>query len=386
MLRVDNLVKSYEGDRQAKRSPNGAARASARVLAVNDVSFEVDEGEMFTLLGPSGCGKTTTLRSIAGLEEPDSGRIAVADQVLFSRGVTTGAVNLPANRRGLGMVFQSYAIWPHMSVFDNVAFPLQVKPRKHRGSKHAIKERVARVLETMELDSFADRSATKLSGGQQQRLALARAIVLEPPLLLLDEPLSNLDAKLRESLRYELKRLQRELGITSVYVTHDQTEALALSSRIAVMCDGNVLQVGKPREIYEKPANRFVAEFIGTSNFLDGIIASRQGRTYRIDTPDGQLMVDSEADVASGKPVVISVRPECVALSPNERPDAGNEWNGVVLTRAFLGDAVDHIVAVGKKEIRVRSDPTRSYEPGTQIYLHLPQDRMTLVPIDWSDK
>src|SRR3712207_3754525 len=214
MLRIDHLVKTYAGDKAKKNKP---AEGPATVFAVHDVSFEVKEGELFTLLGPSGCGKTTTLRSIAGLEKPDSGTITVGDRVMFSAGGSgSRTVNLPANQRGLGMVFQSYAIWPHMTVFDNVAFPLQVRKRSERPSKKEIEERVTRVLETMELSQQIGRQATKLSGGQQQRLALARALVIQPPLLLLDEPLSNLDAKLRESLRYELKRLQRELGITSV--------------------------------------------------------------------------------------------------------------------------------------------------------------------------
>ena len=246
MLRIDSLVKSFAGERKKRGAKAvGADAVGTRVFAVNDVTFDVPDGELFTLLGPSGCGKTTTLRSIAGLEAPDSGEIALSDRVLFSR-ATTGRVrtNVPANARGLGMVFQSYAIWPHMTVFDNVAFPLQVKKRTERPGKKEIEDRVLRVLETMELANLADRQATKLSGGQQQRLALARALVIEPPLLLLDEPLSNLDAKLRESLRYELKRLQRDLGITSVYVTHDQIEALALSTTIAVMQDGNVMQLG----------------------------------------------------------------------------------------------------------------------------------------------
>src|SRR3954466_11489356 len=204
MLRIDNLVKSFAGEKARGKKKDQAGHTT--VFAVNNVSFEVKEGELFTLLGPSGCGKTTTLRSIAGLERPDSGTIAVGDRVMFSAGNGNGGkvVNMPANRRGLGMVFQSYAIWPHMTVFDNVAFPLQVRKRAERPSKAEIEERVSRVLETMELSEQIGRQATKLSGGQQQRLALARALVIQPPLLLLDEPLSNLDAKLRESLRYEL--------------------------------------------------------------------------------------------------------------------------------------------------------------------------------------
>ncbi len=386
MLKIDNLVKSFDGERQKRRrlrgqSTNGQSAEAARVFAVNDVSFEVKEGELFTLLGPSGCGKTTTLRSIAGLEKPDSGTIKVGDRVLFSRGAEQKQVNVPANQRELGMVFQSYAIWPHMTVFDNVAFPLQVKPRGQRPSRAEISERVLRVLETMELRKYAERQATKLSGGQQQRLALARAIVIEPALLLLDEPLSNLDAKLRESLRYELKRLQRELGITSVYVTHDQIEALALSTNIAVMKDGSIVQLGKPRDIYENPHNKFVAEFIGTSNFIHGTVSTREGEEYTVETTEGRIVLDSAAEVPTGTEVVISIRPECVTLSTTPPVGVENAWAGDVQTRAFLGDAVDHVVTVGKHEIRARCNPAISVEAGTHVYLHLQRDKLALVPV-----
>ena len=280
------------------------------------------------------------------------------------------------------MVFQSYAIWPHMTVFDNVAFPLQVRKRSERPSKKAIEEKVLRVLETMELSEQAGRQATKLSGGQQQRLALARALVIEPPLLLLDEPLSNLDAKLRESLRYELKRLQRELGITSIYVTHDQIEALALSSHIAVMKAGKVVQLGKPREVYESPANKFVAEFIGTSNFIAGTVGSREGVHHTVDTTNGKLYLDSQADIPVGGDVVVSIRPEAVDLALESSLGAvRNEWHGTVVARAFLGDAVDHVVAVGKHELRARVNPSVSIEPGTQVYLRLDPSKISLVPV-----
>ena len=386
MLQIDNLVKSFDGDRQKRRkrsagAENGDPAPSARVFAVNDVSFEVAEGELFTLLGPSGCGKTTTLRSIAGLEKPDSGRIMVGDRVLFAGGADGKKVNVPANQRELGMVFQSYAIWPHMTVFDNVAFPLQVKPRSSRPSKREIGDRVDRVLETMELRKYADRQATKLSGGQQQRLALARAIVIEPSLLLLDEPLSNLDAKLRESLRYELKRLQRELGITSIYVTHDQIEALALSTNIAVMREGNIVQLGKPRDIYQNPHNKFVAEFIGTSNFINGTVSSREGDRYTIETTDGRLVLDSAVDVTTGTEIVASIRPECVNITTTQPSETENVWKGEVLTRAFLGDAVDHVVGVGKHELRARCNPSVSVRPGTQVFLQMETDKLALVPV-----
>jgi iron(III) transport system ATP-binding protein len=379
MLRIDHLVKTYAGDKA--RGKNKTAEGPTTVFAVDDVSFEVKEGELFTLLGPSGCGKTTTLRSIAGLEKPDSGTIAVGDRVLFSSG-NGRTVNMPANQRGLGMVFQSYAIWPHMTVFDNVAFPLQVRKRSERPSKKEIRERVERVLETMELSPQIDRQATKLSGGQQQRLALARALVIQPPLLLLDEPLSNLDAKLRESLRYELKRLQRELGITSVYVTHDQVEALALSSHIAVMKSGSVVQLGKPREVYMEPANKFVAEFIGTSNFIPGTVGQTQGTQHCVETTNGTVFIDSQHKLPTGHDVVVSIRPEAVELSTQAPTGVPNVWTGTVVTRAFLGDAVDHVVAVGKQEVRVRTNPEVSIEPGTQVYLHMDPSKISLVPVD----
>jgi iron(III) transport system ATP-binding protein len=381
MLVIDHLVKSFAAEKQSRRKRAAGEQAPTKVLAVNDVSFEVKEGELFTLLGPSGCGKTTTLRAVAGLDAPDSGRIAVGDRVLFQNDGTGRGTSVPANQRGLGMVFQSYAIWPHMTVFDNVAFPLQVRSRATRPSNAEIRERVDRVLHTMELDHLADRQATKLSGGQQQRLALARALVIEPPLLLLDEPLSNLDAKLRESLRYELKRLQRELGITSIYVTHDQIEALALSSKIAVMCAGEVVQLGKPREIYENPNNKFVAEFIGTSNFLPGKVAERRGDQYQISTAGGPLTLHSQADLTSGSDVVVSIRPEALTLDTGlAGTGQTNVWRGRVQTRAFLGDAVDHIVAVGEQELRARGNPSVSVEPGTDVQVHLDPSKLSLVP------
>ena len=377
MLEISNLVKSYPGEKARKGGSQGA-----RVYAINNVNLQVTQGEMFTLLGPSGCGKTTTLRSIAGLERPDSGRIAVKGHTFFEAGEGVKSINVAANRRGLGMVFQSYAIWPHMSVFDNVAFPLQVKPRNERPGKAEIEQRVGRVLEVMELGQYAQRQATKLSGGQQQRLALARALVIEPELLLLDEPLSNLDAKLRESLRYELKRLQRELGITSIYVTHDQIEALSLSSNIAVMRNGSVMQLGKPRDIYENPTSKFVAEFIGSSNFVPGHVLSQSGEAYVIETPGGQLHLTSGASMPAGTEVSASIRPEAVELLTERPVDLQNVFEGVVGTRAFLGDAVDHIVNVGSLEVRARSLPNLSLEAGTKVWVRMAADKLSLVPMD----
>jgi iron(III) transport system ATP-binding protein len=375
MLAVDGLVKTFSGEKQRRRRRRDEV---ARVLALDGVSFDIRPGELFTLLGPSGCGKTTTLRSIAGLERPDDGTITVAGRVLFDR---ARGVSVPSNARRLGMVFQSYAIWPHMTVFSNVAFPLEVLPRRHRPSRAVIDERVRKVLETVELGEFAGRPATKLSGGQQQRLALARALVMEPQLVLLDEPLSNLDAKLRESMRFELKRMQRELGLTAIYVTHDQSEALALSSRIAVMDAGRIVQIGKPREVYERPNCQFVADFIGVTNFVPGTVAARTGGRYRVRTSGGDLWVTSDLELAVGGEVTLSVRPECIALSLTSG-DAVNEWHGRVVNRAFLGDSVDHVVAIGKIELRNRSNPAQSIPPGTEVYLSIDPDKIALVAAD----
>jgi iron(III) transport system ATP-binding protein len=371
MLHVADLVKTFPPSRSEKDP----------VSAVDGVSLDVPAGQMYTLLGPSGCGKTTTLRSIAGLERPDAGEIVVSGRVLFS---STRRVNLRANERGLGMVFQSYAIWPHMNVFRNVAFPLQVLPQRARPAKREIAERVGDVLRVVRLDHLADREATDLSGGQQQRLALARALVMRPPLLLLDEPLSNLDAKLREDMRFELKRLQRTLDITAVYVTHDQVEALAMSNRIAVMRDGRIEQMGRPRDVYERPASRFVADFIGSSNFIQGTIA-RGGRDegYVVETTRGELRARSEATLPNGTAVVLCIRPEHVGLREGTpEPQEPQAWAGTVQARAFLGESVDHVVDVGGFEVQVRCNPSLSIPAGTQVTLTFSESACSLIPAD----
>ncbi len=380
MLVVDDLVKTFDGSGRRAGSAD-----DTRVLAVDGVSFDVQDGELFTLLGPSGCGKTTTLRSIAGLERPDGGRIALDDRVFFDG---KRKINTPANSRRLGMVFQSYAIWPHMSVFDNAAFPVTVLPRGRRPSRAQLRERVMRVLEVTDLAALADRAATKLSGGQQQRLALARALVGEPDLVLLDEPLSNLDAKLREAMRFELKRLQRELGLTAIYVTHDQAEALAMSSRIAVVNEGRIVQVGKPREIYERPASEFVATFVGVTNLLRGTVAAVDAAdgSCRVDTPDLSVWgVMTGSPLRVGDEAAVSIRPECVQLDADGgRPDGSsgvrNEFSGEVGTRAFLGDSVDHVIAIGKQEIRNRSNPAQSIAPGSRVVLRIDHTRVAVIP------
>ena len=349
------------------------------VKAAQDVSFEVPKGKFFTLLGPSGCGKTTTLRSIAGLERPVSGEIRVDDRVVYC---SKNRIFVPPNRRNFGMVFQSYAIWPHMTVFSNAAFPLEV--RKGRPSKAKIREKVMSVLAAVALDHLADREATKLSGGQQQRLALARALVMEPELLLLDEPLSNLDAKLRDRMRLELRRIQRDLGLTTIYVTHDQAEALSLSHEIAVMNEGRIVQIGSPSAIYDHPKTKFVAEFIGASNFFEGVVLGESGSPdlYRVRCSIGELTVHSDMRLAAGTTISVSVRPEDVILTEEPHPDETqlNVCRGIVEQKVFLGDFVDFHVRVGEVLLLARAHPSLRTPTGEPINVRMNREKCVALP------
>ncbi|MFI6816034.1 ABC transporter ATP-binding protein [Nonomuraea sp. NPDC050328] len=330
---------------------SGLRKAYGDFQAVDGVGFEVREGELYTLLGPSGCGKTTTLRAVAGLEEPDSGKIFIDG---------TDVTTVPPNKRDIGMVFQSYGIWPHMSVFDNAAFPLQVA----RLPKREIAERVERVLAAVHLTGTEGRMGTQLSGGQQQRLALARALVRRPKLLLLDEPLSNLDAKLRQAMRAELSMLQKELGITALYVTHDQAEALSLSSRIAVMSGGRIVQEGPPREIYQRPASRFVADFVGTTNLLPGMVVAGA----RVRTGAGELTATS-CEIPAGRQVLVVIRPESVLL----RLEAtAGLIEGELERVMFVGECVECHVRVGDASWIVRQSPDLAASPGDKVWLEVP--------------
>jgi len=364
MLTVTGLSKSYDlaGER--------------RVLAIDDVSLEVPQGTIFTLLGPSGCGKTTTLRAIAGLEVPDSGEIEASGKVVFS---SRSRVHVPANARGFGMVFQNYAIWPHMTVFENVAFPLQVPGRRTRYSRRQMGEEVARALDIVALSGFESRPATQLSGGQQQRLALARALVAKPSLLLLDEPLSNLDAKLREKMRFELKRLQQEIGITFVYVTHDQSEALGLSHKIAVMNGGRIVQIGSPRDIYDRPSDNFVAEFVGSTNFITGPVAAvaTSPTGYTLQTAQGPLAIATTASLRPGETATISVRPEHIRVSL-ERPSGPNVWPVTVEGQVFLGFCQDLELRCGGLRLEARAPVSLELGPGQSAYVSIDPERCVL--------
>lgn len=312
------------------------------VVAVDNLNLDIRRGEMLVLLGPSGCGKTSTMRSIVGLETPSAGVIRIGGRDVFD---SAKGVNVPTNKRGIGMVFQSYAIWPHKTVFQNVAFPL----RMQRLNKSEISDRVEQMLDTVGLKDMGPRGASLLSGGQMQRVALARSLVMRPRVLLLDEPLSNLDAKLRDRLRFELKELQQEIGVTSVYVTHDQSEALALADRVAVMRTGEVMQFGDPLSIYDRPRTKFVADFLGVTNLFPGEVRSTEDGVSRIGLTDCELEVTVAGDHSVGQEVSLCVRPDAVRLArPSEGAVGTNRWDGVVHTVSFLGTHMRYHIDVNE--------------------------------------
>ncbi|MBN1140165.1 MAG: ABC transporter ATP-binding protein [Anaerolineae bacterium] len=336
---------------------------STEVTAVDGVSIEIEKGELVTLLGPSGCGKTTTLRLVAGFEFPTRGQIVLDGQEIN---------DLPPHKRDMSMVFQSYAIFPHLNVFENVAYGLEVQHRP----KDEIARRVARVLELVELTGLEKRAPNQLSGGQQQRVALARALVMEPKVLLMDEPLSNLDAKLREQMRTEIRRIQKQLGITSVYVTHDQIEAMTLSDRIVVMNRGLIEQTGTPEEIYRHPSTRFVADFIGRANFVPGRVRGRENGSLLVEAWQQSFAIPAAGSVLpAGAPVTLIVRPEMIQLSPE------SQLRGIVRRASYLGNTIDYDVQVdGQLLTVVETHPARMvvhaegsevglgfYEPGLHV-------------------
>ncbi len=362
MLRVEGLQKGFTGTR-----------------AVADLNLEIADGEFFTLLGPSGCGKTTTLRCIGGLEKPDGGSIFLGDRCLVS--VAAGTY-VPPERREMGMVFQSYALWPHMTVAENVAYPLKLRrvPRSEIGKK------VRDALQLVGLDGYQDRQAPHLSGGQQQRVALARALVFSPQVLLLDEPLSNLDALLREEMRRELKELQSRIDVTMIYVTHDQAEALSLSDRIAIMNHGLLQQVGTPQEVYERPATPFAQSFLGRTVSLAGTLSGLQNghAEVRVDGAESHLLclpntpehLPVDGPVAPGSKVTVVIRPERLKAWPDV-PSAANVIPSMVRKAIFMGDHYECTVQVGSVERVVPFPPGECYSAGQTIYLEFPESSLT---------
>jgi ABC-type Fe3+/spermidine/putrescine transport system ATPase subunit len=354
-------------------SLKNVSRSFGATRAVADVSLDVAQGEFFGLLGPSGCGKTTTLRMIAGLEKPDSGSIEFQNSDI---------TNLPAERRGFGMVFQNYALFPHLNVFDNVAFGLRARHK----TKTEMADRVASALELVQLPGYANRAVDELSGGQQQRVAIARAIAIEPALLLFDEPLSNLDVSLREETRSELRELVTRLGLTAVYVTHDQEEAFALCDRISVMVGGKLMQTGRPRELYEQPSEVSVAGFLGRNNLIKAMrLSSSKSSNGEFKTLEGghtlHLRVKHEELAPLNKPVFLAIRPEHVQLGTNDN-NAENSLRGKVREIVFAGATSTVRVDAGGLLLEALLMEADGYEINQECNVVLPPDRLTLLATD----
>jgi len=367
-VRVSNLLKSY-GD----------------IVAVDDLTMDFEKGTLTTLLGPSGCGKTTTLRCIAGLEKPDKGVVSIDDAIVFSQDT-----NVPPEKRMVGIVFQSYAIWPHMTVFDNIAFPLKIR----HASRQEVNQKVKKVMDLVQLTGLSDRSATQVSGGQQQRIALARALVFDPEVLLLDEPLSNLDASLRDIVRVELREIQRTLGITTIYVTHDQVEALSISDKVVVLRAGKVMAVGTPKEVYTRPRNEFIASFVGKANMMKGTIASMPGApTARsgedlvvVETRFGRVRCHNHGagQFKEGDKALITIKPENVVVSPDGKQSVeANTFSGKVEFTSYLGAFSEVIVSIGGEMIRiVKNSEDADFEGGQAVSVAFPEHYCSLLRPD----
>lgn len=329
-----------------------------KTVALEEFNLSANTGEILVLLGPSGCGKTTLLRSIAGLERPDSGEILLGNELVFSekRGICT-----PPHLRRIGMVFQNYALWPHLTVLRNVSYPLKIR----RIPRATIRRKVGEMLSLVQLDGLERRYPHELSGGQQQRVALARALIMDPRLLLLDEPLSSLDAKLREEMREELKRVHGKTGLTMLYVTHDQTEAMALADRIGVMESGRLIQLDQPSEIYEHPQTEFVARFIGTGNLLSGEVQTKNGDTI-LALEDGESVPLSQITLPTSGSVLLTVRPEEIAISHND--------GGLVATIksvTYLGNAIEYRLQAGELDLRARTGTRDVYAVGERVHVRI---------------
>lgn len=343
------------------------------IKALDNVDLTIPANQIFTLLGPSGCGKTTLLRCIVGLETPDTGEIRIGGEIVWSREKN---ISIPPEKRGLGMVFQTYAIWPHMNVFDNVAYPLQVRGLP----KDVIRQMVEKTLRFVRLDGFEKRPATKLSGGQQQRVALARALVAEPKVILFDEPLSNLDAKLREETRKELRAFLGKLKITAVYVTHDRIEALALSDSIAIMRDGQIIEVGSPTKIYFDADHRFVADFIGRANLIKAVVRAQQGGETIVDSGLGTIACQSR-DIPAGSEVTLCIRPEFIRIAKGAGAVGKNMVNGRVESLVFVGEAYETEIRAGNELLLAKIAPEVNLKEGDTVSFSLDPAHCLLVSI-----
>lgn len=334
-------------------------RNGTPVRAIDDISLDIRKGEFLVLLGPSGCGKTSLLRCIAGLETPDSGSVTIGERTVFD---STGRINIAPEKRRIGMMFQSYALWPHMTAYENVQFPLRMRGVDRKEAADKIRD----VLTMMHISDIAQQHPGQLSGGQQQRIALARALVCSDELILFDEPLSNVDAKVREHLRFELSLMQKKLGFTAIYVTHDQDEAMALADRIVVLGNGRIAQCGKPQDIYLHPASMRVAEFVGSANFLKGTLLST-APVARVETALGQLTVSGDQVKSGQQDVVVMSRPERWSISATPQ-EANNGWRGRISAVAFMGTHNEYLVDVGGQQLRVRDQRSQSLDVGTEVW------------------
>lgn len=347
----------------------GVTKRYGKVTAVDHLSLIVRDQEMISLLGPSGCGKTTTLRCVAGFVIPDAGKIFIGEQEV---------TNIPAEKRDIGFVFQNFALWPHMSVYENIAFGLRLR----RIPKGQIKERVKEALALVRMTGLEDRFPRQLSGGQQQRVALARALVLRPRVLLLDEPLSNLDAKLREEMRFEIRELQRQLKITAIYVTHDQAEALVLSDRIAILNHGKIEQIGTPEEVYQRPISRFVASFIGLCTFLDAQVVALSSNGAILRTEDGLEIKTLEQGLSPGQRVTLAVRPESITILTSGPEPKDNVFPAQLARLAYLGENLDCWLKVGKWDMRVRLPASYPLTAGQQVWAQLKPENLIVISTD----
>ncbi|MGY1603565.1 ABC transporter ATP-binding protein [Geodermatophilus sp. SYSU D00815] len=368
VVEVTNLVKRF-------RRESGAV-----VNAIDDVSFEVAAGDFVVLLGPSGCGKTTLLRAIAGLETPDAGAVRIGGRAVYS---SAERVDVPPERRDISMIFQSYALWPHMTAFKNVAYPLQSR-RGRKPAKDEIARRVRHALELVGVGDLERQYPGQMSGGQQQRIALARALVSNDELVLFDEPLSNVDAKVREQLRFELVSMQRELGFSALFVTHDQTEAMELAHRIAVLDSGRIAQFGTPQEIYHRPATRYVAKFIGAINEVVGTVAAVDGDAVVVDSPYGRFVGRApDRRFSTGDRVAAMWRPERGLLT-REEPQTVNRWPGTVKAPLFVGSHTEYVVSVGKSgtDVRLWSPRSDLVAAGSAAWVSVDADDVLVLPVD----
>ncbi len=373
-------------EQNAKRAPGTEATMEIRIRdlskhyvsegktikALDHVDLTIPANQIFTLLGPSGCGKTTLLRCIVGLESPDSGEIRIGDEVVWS---ADKGVCLPTERRGLGMVFQTYAIWPHMNVYDNVAYPLQTQ----KTPREEIKKRVAKTLHFVQLEGYERRPATRLSGGQQQRVALARALVAEPKVILFDEPLSNLDAKLREETRKDLREFLTTLQITAVYVTHDRIEALALSDSIAVMRQGRIQEIGAPKDIYFNAEHRFVADFIGRTNLVPARVQAQEDEATVVTTDLGLMRCRRRAGLSPGDEVTLCLRPEFLRLRRGSETQEVNVITGRMESLVFIGEAYEGEVRVGDILLLTKTDSGVDLHQGDEVSFSVAREHCLLL-------